>query len=251
MLNMQESRWQLVNADCLGFLASLEPGSVDVITTDPAYSGMNQHLQLGRGRIVGDYQKLEGDRWFREFHDEPDQYRLFLEACNRSLKPDGHLYIMFDSFSLLSLGALVREHFDVKNLVVWDKQRIGMGHHFRRRHELVLFATKGKRKLSRRDLPDIWTVPRLSRPPYPTQKPVELFECMLAGSAIPGMRVCDPFVGSGASGIAALRRGCTFIGGDVSDKAIAFSSQRLETFVRTGTDPAQKPVRDAPSFLGS
>ncbi|MEB3186747.1 MAG: site-specific DNA-methyltransferase [bacterium] len=246
---MHASRWNLVHADCLTFLDSLEPGTVDVITTDPAYSGMNQHLQLGKGRIVGDYRKGEDDRWFREFRDEPELYRAFLEACHRVMKPDGHLYIMFDSFSLLSLGSLVRERFEVKNLIVWDKQRIGMGHHFRRRHECVVFATKGRRKLSRRDLPDVWSIPRLMRPAYPTQKPVELFRCMLAGSAGPDMVVCDPFVGSGSAAIAALMHGCRFVGGDVSERAIAFSSRRLSLFDQTGRDPEQKPAKELPSFL--
>jgi hypothetical protein len=75
---------------------------------------------------------------------------------------------MFDSFSLLSLVHLVRERFDVKNLIVWDKMLLGMGHHFRRRHELVLFASKGKRPLARRDLPDVWRIRRIARAPYPT-----------------------------------------------------------------------------------
>ena len=58
------------------------------------------------------------------------------------LRDDRHIYLMFDSFSLLTLAPLVREHFAVKNLIVWDKVNLGMGHHFRRRHELVLFAAK-------------------------------------------------------------------------------------------------------------
>ena len=35
--------------DALAFLRSLPDESVDVITTDPAYSGMNQYLKLGSG----------------------------------------------------------------------------------------------------------------------------------------------------------------------------------------------------------
>ncbi len=37
--------------DALAFLRSLPDESVDVITTDPAYSGMNQYLKRGSGRI--------------------------------------------------------------------------------------------------------------------------------------------------------------------------------------------------------
>ena len=115
------------------------------------------------------------------------------------LRQDRHIYIMFDSFSMLSLGALVRECFDVKGVIVWDKMHLGMGHYFRRRHEQIVFASKGRRKVARRDLPDVWAVPRIHRAAYPTQKPVQLFEMMLEASAEPGFTVCDPFCGSGSS----------------------------------------------------
>jgi len=231
--------YSVVRSDCLAFLAGLPDESVDVIVTDPAYSGMNRHLMFGNGRIVGDYQKVGNPKWFAEFHDDPPTYRLFLEQCRRVLRNDRHLYIMFDSYSLLTLGSLVRDFFDVKNVIVWDKVKLGMGHYFRRRHELIVFATKGRRGIARRDIPDVWRFPRIHPALYPTQKPVELFEAMLAGSAMPGDVVCDPFVGSGSSGIAALGRGCSFIGCDLAEKSVAFSTSRLEAFQTTGCDTAQ------------
>jgi site-specific DNA-methyltransferase (adenine-specific) len=226
-------------ADCLAFLGGLPDQSVDLIVTDPAYSGMNQHLQFGRGRIVGAYQAPDNPRWFREFHDDPATYRAFLAQCQRVLRPNRHFYVMFDSYSLLSLGALVREFFAVKNVLVWDKVNLGMGHYFRRRHELIVFAAKGHRKLNQRDLPDVWRFPRIHPVRYPTQKPVELFETMLCGSAGPGDLVCDPFVGSGSSAIAALKRGCAFLGCDVAEAAVDFARDRVAKFCATGRDPAQ------------
>src|SRR5258708_3330273 len=192
--------------DCLQFLRSLPATSVDLIATDPAYSGMNQHLQLGRGRIVGVYRSAGVNRakWFREFHDDPETYRVFLEECHRVLKDNRHIYIMFASYSMLSLAPLVREVFSVKNVLVWDKVNMGMGHYFRRRHELVLFATKGHRKLNTKDRPDVITAKRIHRAHYPTQKPVAVFDAMVQPSVEPGFLVCDPFVGGGASAIAAL-----------------------------------------------
>ena len=157
--------------DCIDFLRGLPSESVDLIVTDPAYSGMNRHLRLGHGRIVGHYGNPGNTRWFHEFSDDPESYAVFLGECRRVLRQDRHVYIMFDSFSMLSLGALVREFFDVKGVVVWDKVHLGMGHYFRRRHEQIVFASKGRRKLSRRDLPDVWAVPRIHRAAYPTQKP--------------------------------------------------------------------------------
>jgi len=234
--------FEIRTQDCIEFLRDLPGESVDVIVTDPAYSGMNQHMRFGHGRIVGHYGRSDNERWFHEFSDDPATYRVFLGECSRVLRRDRHVYIMFDSFSMLSLGALVRDFFDVKGVVVWDKVHLGMGHYFRRRHEQIVFASKGRRKLVRRDLPDIWAVPRIHRAAYPTQKPVRLFELMLEASAEPGFTVCDPFCGSGSSGVASLRLGCDFIGADIDPRAVDISRKRLSTMIATGLDPLE-PAR--------
>lgn len=136
----------VVQEDCIKFLKSLPDNSVNMILTDPAYSGMNQKMKFGNGRIVGEYQKEGNGKWFQEFHDTDENYLAFLGQCNRVLKDGGSIYLMFDSFSLLTLGTLVRNQFDVKNIIVWDKVNMGMGHNFRRRHEFIIYATKGKPK---------------------------------------------------------------------------------------------------------
>lgn len=233
--------------DCICFLQSLPSNSVDLIVTDPAYSGMNNHLQLGRGRIIGKYaaKGTENGKWFAEFEDSEENYRLFLSECQRVLRQTtGHIYIMFDSYSLLSLGSLTREYFEVKNLITWDKVNIGMGHYYRRRHEYVLFGTNGNtRKLRNQSFPDVWQFKRLHRTKYPTQKPVELFQTMIYASAEDGFTVCDPFMGSGSSAIAAIKNNCNFLGCDIADKAISVSKKRIQTFLEVGNDNLQpKPA---------
>jgi site-specific DNA-methyltransferase (adenine-specific) len=235
-------RFEVRTQDCIALLRELPASSVDVIVTDPAYSGMNQHMRFGHGRIVGHYGKPDNERWFQEFSDDPESYRTFLAECSRVLRPDRHIYIMFDSFSMLSLGALVRDFFDVKGVIVWDKVHLGMGHYFRRRHEQIVFASKGRRKVVRRDLPDVWAVPRIHRAAYPTQKPVRLFELMLEASAEPGFMVCDPFCGSGSSGVAAVRMGCDFIGADIDPRAVEIARDRLTSVVTSSLDPLESIV---------
>lgn len=231
---------KIYQADCLDFLASLKTNSVDLIVTDPAYSGMNNKMQFGNGRIVGKYQDKDNDKWFPEFKDNPENFLYFLKECKRVLKESGHIYIMFDSFSLLSLGHLIREVFNMKNIIVWDKVNIGMGHYFRRRHEFILFASKGKQKINSKSIPDVWRIKRINRAGYPTQKPVEVFDCMLAASAQKGYTICDPFLGSGSSAISALKAGYKFVGGDISEKAFNTSIDRVRSYVDSGIDPLQK-----------
>ena len=249
--DLHTARFSIVQQDCLEFLRSLPEESVDLIVTDPAYSGMNQHMKFGHGRIVGHYGRHDNARWFREFHDDPDTYRAFLAECRRVLRNDRHIYIMFDSYSLLSLGAVVRESFDVKGLIVWDKVALGMGHYFRRRHEQIVFASKGRRRVTRRDLPDVWAVRRVHRAAYPAQKPVALFELMLEASAEPGDVVCDPFCGSGSSAVAALRRDCTFVGADIDGGAVDMARDRCAVVLHTGVDPLERGAVSARAQLAS
>ncbi len=244
VLDTSDDRIRLVKSDAIKFLRSLPDQSVDLLVTDPAYSGMNQHLSLGSGRIVGNYsEKGDNDsRWFAEFHDDPENYRVFLREVHRVLKDNRHIFIMFDSFSLISLAPIVREVFEVKNLVTWDKVNIGMGHYFRRQTEFLIFASKGKRPISAKNFPDIWKVKRIHKSKYPTQKPVEIFELMIKSSRLNDVDpfvVIDPFIGSGSSAIAALRQGCSFIGCDVSDVALEISKSRIKEFMKSGIDELQ------------
>lgn len=236
-----DGRVKIFQQDALQFLRSLPSASVDVIATDPAYSGMNQHLQLGSGRIIGKYENKgkEGSKWFEEFHDTEENYSAFLNECFRVLKEDRHIYIMFDSYSLLTLAPLVRNVFEVKNLIVWDKVNIGMGHYFRRRHEFILFATKGKRHLTSHRIPDVWRIKRVAAFKYPTQKPVEIFEAMLAGSVEDDFVVCDPFLGGGSCAMAALNKHCKFIGCDTSESALKTCAERLKIYTTIGHDKLQ------------
>ncbi len=231
--------WSLVCEDCLTLLESMPAESVDLIATDPAYSGMNEHMKFGHGRIVGHYGTPGNDRWMREFRDSPEGFRRFLELCARVLKPDRHIYVMFDSFSLLSLGHLMREFFSVKNIITWDKVALGMGHYYRRRHEFVIFASKGRRPLAHRAFPDVWQLGRVHRPAYPTQKPRELFEVMVAASTVQGELVLDPFSGAASCGVAALRLARGFVGCDLEARARELGARRLAEMQASGEDLLQ------------
>ncbi len=238
-----DQRVKIYKDDAISFLRKLPSNSVDIIATDPAYSGMNNKLQLGKGRIVGKYSDkgTEEGKWFGEFEDSEENYSLFLTECQRVLKKStGHIYIMFDSYSLLTLGNIVRNYFEVKNLITWDKVNIGMGHYFRRRHEYIIFATNGNtRKIRNRKFPDVWRFKRIHNSKYPTQKPVEVFQAMIHASSEKDFTVCDPFIGSASSAIAAIKNDCKFVGCDISEKSIEISQERISKFLSIGKDILQ------------
>jgi site-specific DNA-methyltransferase (adenine-specific) len=62
---------------------------------------------------------------------------------------------------------------------------------------------------------------------HPTQKPVGLMERLIADFTNPGDLICDPFAGSGTTGVAAIRHGRRFIGWEKDAKYHATATARL------------------------
>ena len=72
-------------------------------------------------------------------------------------------------------------------------------------------------------------MPRI-RGGYPAEKPAEVADVLIRQSSNSGDVVCDPFMGSGSVGIAALRLGRRFHGNDVNPEAVRIAAQRLREF---------------------
>ena len=112
---------------------------------------------------------------------------------------------------------------DFKQMVVWDKGKMGLGWHYRRSYETVLvgavrggkhrwFDTSGKVENIIRpgDYGIRKIIPNANE--HPTRKPVALAAHFIRLHTRAGETVLDPFMGSGTTGVAALREGRSFIG---------------------------------------
>jgi site-specific DNA-methyltransferase (adenine-specific) len=68
---------------------------------------------------------------------------------------------------------------------------------------------------------------------YPTQKPVDLMKWCLRLTDGP---ICDPYMGSGSTLVAAKQMGIPAIGIDIEEKAVEIAAKRLAQGVLTFTD---------------
>ena len=99
--------------------------------------------------------------------------------------------------------------FSIKGMIVIHKSRHGMGctaTSFAPKHELLMFATKGRHELCRPNgrQPDVWLMPvHAGNRDHPAQKPLARHEPAIAGSSAPGDLVLDPFCGVGSALVAA------------------------------------------------
>ena len=65
---------------------------------------------------------------------------------------------------------------------------------------------------------------------HPTQKPVELYEWILANFAEEGDKILDTHVGSASSLIACHNMGCKYVGFEINETYYKLSKERLEAY---------------------
>jgi site-specific DNA-methyltransferase (adenine-specific) len=225
------SSFSLQRTDAVELLRSLPSESVDLLVTDPAYESLEKHRAIGTTTRLK-HSKSSSNDWFSIFPN--DRFpELFAEAF-RVMKRNTHLYLFCDQETMfVAKPEGERAGFKFWKPIVWQKDRIGMGYHYRSKYELVLFFEKGKRKLADLGVADVLSFPRVHKG-YPSEKPSELSEVFIRQSSLPGDLVVDPFCGSGSVGVAALRLGRRFTGGDVSASALAVAAPRLEALCLAG-----------------
>lgn len=234
------SNFQLYVADAVDLMRALPAESVDLIITDLAYESLEKHRAVGTTTRLKE-SDASSNEWFHIFKNA--RFPEFFVEAMRVLKKNAHLYFYCDpetAFVAKPVGEAAGFKFwkplvwaktkqgkqpDPDDLVVED-QGIGMGYHYRASYEFVLFFEKGKRKLNDLGIRDVLPFPSI-RNGYPTEKPTDLNRIFVRQSSSEGEVVLDPFVGSGSTGVSAIRNGRHFIGGDIKASAVDHARTRL------------------------
>lgn len=216
--------YTLVQGDAVRVLEQMDSESVDLIVTDPAYESLEKHRAKGTTTRLKQ-SKSSSNPWFRIFPNT--RFPELFVQMHRVLKRNTHLYLFCDpetAFIVKPMGEAAGFRF--WKPLIWDKQRIGMGYHYRSRYEFILFFEKGKRKLRDLGIPDILEVARIAKG-YPSEKPWRLCQTLISQSTDEGALVCDPFTGSSSVGHAASSLNREFFGIDISNDAMEWSRERL------------------------
>ncbi|OEE74046.1 site-specific DNA-methyltransferase [Enterovibrio norvegicus] len=202
--------------DAVEWLSTLADGSVDLFITDPPYESLEKHRKIGTTTRLK-VSKSSSNQWFDIFPN--DRFEALLKEIYRVLRKNSHFYLFCDQETMFAIKPIAEKvGFKFWKPIIWDKVTIGMGYHYRARHEYILFFEKGKRKLNDLGMPDILVSKRVYNG-YPTEKPVPLIEMLISQSSTEGELVVDPFFGSGATLVAAKNLGRNYMGCDLSDSA--------------------------------
>jgi len=221
---MITSRYQLAHGDAVVWLRSLSSASVDLVVTDPPYESLEKHRAIGTTTRLKN-SKASSNQWFDIFPNT--RFPELFTEIHRVLKKHAHFYLYCDPETMFVAKPLAEAAgFKFWKPLIWDKQRIGMGYHYRARYECILFFEKGKRKLNDLGMADILSAPRIYNG-YPAEKPPVVSEFLISQSSEPGALVVDPFMGSGSVGVAAATLGRHFAGNDLCEEALEITRERL------------------------
>lgn len=215
---------KLLHGDCLEKMAELEDESIDMIVTDPPY-GME--FVSNRAKNGPRYKAIANDNVV---------FTEWLSESFRILKDGGGLISFCDwNTSHLWRVAIAENGFDVKSQGVWNRMHHGMGDlggSFSPMHDVIWYATKGKRKFANKRPKSVFSHRRPSPSEdhgHPTCKPVSLMKDLIhgIGDGSNGI-VLDPFMGSGSTGVAAQILGLPFIGIELDETYFNIAKERLE-----------------------
>ena len=230
----------LINGDCLEALRSIDGDSVDLILTDPPYNlGLFMkeratNLKALRDNYFGaaGWDNLEYDQW----NESMDS---FFDEAARVMKPGGSMVVFMAVIKVESIQA-VKHGFYYKTTGTWHKQNPmprNMNLHFVNSTESWIYFTYGARvgtfNNEGKVVHDYFESPVTPKSErrygkHPTQKPIALMDFFVEKLSNPGDLVLDPFMGSGSSGVSAIRNGRRFIGIELEETYYDIATNRIQ-----------------------
>lgn len=217
---IETDRYSLYLGDCMDVLPTLN--GVDAVVTDPPY-GINTKSD-GQGKINPWADLCNSAFWYAEW----------IKRCRRSLHHSGSMWTCLNWRSLTTFQKAACDiSWPIESLLVWDKKWIGPGgsRGLRPSYELVALFCNDDFSIENRGLPDIQAFPWSSIKPHghPAEKPEGLCAfCVEHGCLSEGGTILDPFMGSGTTGVAAMKMGRRFIGIEIEPKYFDIAARRIE-----------------------
>jgi DNA modification methylase len=222
--DMSKTPHVLANRSAFDYAKELPAGYFDLIITDPPY-GIGAD---GFGSMADTKHSYEDTEDYAD-----DCYRLVAEEGYRVTKDSAHCYVFLDPRYWHSISL----HFILNGWDVWPVPLIwnkGNGmlpkpeHGPRRTYEMILFASKGNRKVLKVG-PDVITCPLTLDRAHGAQKPVALYRELISRSLLPGQTVLDLFAGSGTVFPAANAQKVTATACELSEEYYNLALSRIDS----------------------
>ena len=212
----------LKQGDCLELMKDIPDNSIDLIVTDPPY-------------LINYSRHDKNSRFSKPIANDnnPELVEKYIYECYRIMNENTAMY-MFCGYKTVDFFKQKLEDagFIIKNIIVWDKERNGMGDlktTFGYSYEFIFFVSKGQPKLNGKRISDVWRFPRVTSKEqvHQNQKPVSLIEQCINYHSKVGDIVFDGFMGSGTTGVACVNTCRNFIGIELDGRYFEIAKSRI------------------------
>ena len=217
-----ENNTNIYNGDCIEYIKTIKDKSIDCLITDPPY-GVDIQFGAYDNQLS---RKIENDGNIEHALILLDEMLLNVKS---KLKDDAHIYIFCNWKIYPQFNEIISKHFQIKNLIIWDKLFMGMGDlkgNYSSSYEMIVFTGGNREFLTR---PKNIIQCRFSDERFHnTQKPVELIKQLIENSTNVNETIFDPFLGSGSTVVAAKEMKRNFIGCEIDEQNYKITLKRLE-----------------------
>ena len=218
---IKTDKYELHQGDCLEIMDKLiEQGvKVDCVITDPPY-GINLTPQRKTSKFKNT--KVANDDnllWLPKFIEQI--YSL-----------TDNIAVIFCSWQYIDVFKYeIQKEFVIKNILVWNKDWIGIGNNYRPNYELIILACKTNIVTKSNNKSNILTYRRIAptKLKHSCEKPIPLLEDLVCELTCDGDIVLDCFMGSGSTGVACMNTNRKFIGIELDDKYFNIAKERIES----------------------
>lgn len=216
--------FELFRNDCVQVLKALPNNSIDLIVSDVPY-----HIVIGSR--CSNKQGYPAKKQGKLFENDSVEFCEYLPLLYDKLKDNSHCYLMINEKNLAKLQTEAEKvGFKFQQLIIWNKGNTLPNHYYMRCYECILMLRKGNAKdindMTSRNILDVPNI-KAGTKVHPTEKPVELMKILIENSSNKGDIVCDPFMGSGSTGVAALETGRKFVGIEIDENFYKVAYDRI------------------------
>lgn len=204
-------------------------GEVDHVISDPPYE------QSAQDRIGGIRRNDGGNVTEKLSFAGIDEIRDAVCVATFELKPKWRILFCTSEGVALWRDALVASGGNYKGTMAWVKPDAmpkfnGQGPAVGFECATADWCAKGKASWNAGGKRGVYT--HIVNPPgrhgvHPTEKPVALMSELLIDFTNPGELICDPFMGSGTTGVACAKLGRKFIGIEMDPKYFEIACERI------------------------
>jgi len=220
-VDLLDGRVTLYRGDCREILMTL--GKVDAVVTDPPYG-----MEFRSNHRIVKHDAITGDA---------EEWPLQL-AVSIPVEHSRYVFCRWDDLHRVPKP---------KSMVTWVKNNWSMGdleHEHARQTEVALFYPGPGHHFPSGRPSDVISAPRTGNDHHPTEKPAQLMRAMIRWTA---GTVLDPFMGSGTTGVAAVKLGRRFIGIEIDRRYFDIACRRIEEAAKQPDlfiEPPAKPVQE-------